>query len=143
MTFLVDTNVILYALVEATPAFAASCRRLLDAVVDGRAPGVTSAAVLEEVLHVSATIPDERFRATAGIAYAMFTPLLPVTDDIIRRALDVDHPGLGANDRVHVATCRANDIPAIVSADRAFDGVPGLRRIDPLDTSSVDRLIER
>lgn len=53
------------------------------------------------------------------------------------------HPGLGANDRVHVATSRANDIPAIVSADRAFDGVPGLRRIDTLDTAAVGRLIER
>jgi predicted nucleic acid-binding protein len=44
---------------------------------------------------------------------------------------------------VHVATSRANDIPAIVSADRAFDGVPGLRRIDTLDTAAVGRLIER
>lgn len=78
--------------------------------------------------------------ATAD-AYEVLTPLLPVTDEVLRHALSLDHAGLGANDRVHVATCRLNAIAAIVTADEAFDGLTDLRRIDPLDREALDGLL--
>jgi len=38
---------------------------------------------------------------------------------------------------VHAVTALRHGGAAIVSADRAFDAVPGLRRIDPLDAEAV------
>ena len=35
-------------------------------------------------------------------------------------------------DAVHAATALAYGIDTIASSDPAFDGIPGLRRIDPL-----------
>lgn len=140
MTFFIDANVILYALVDAEPAYAESCERLLAAVAEGTAPGVSSTAVLEEVLHLELASKEADLRGVAGAAYAMLTPLLPVTDEAFRRALELDAPALGANDRVHAGTCHVHGIDTIVTADRGFDGVPGLRRVDPLDTRAVGAL---
>jgi predicted nucleic acid-binding protein len=44
---------------------------------------------------------------------------------------------------VHVATCQVNGIETILTADRGFDGVPGLRRVDPADLSEVRTLLRR
>lgn len=110
-------------------------------MLDGRVDGATSSSVLEEVMHVELRTTALDLRGVAGLAYAMFTPLLPVTDEVMKAALELGTPALGSNDRVHVATCRLNEIEVIVSADRAFDSVTGLRRVDPLDEEAVSALV--
>ncbi len=102
---------------------------------------MTSTAVLEEVLHVELRTTKLDLRGVAGLAYGIFTPLLAVTDDVMKAALELGEPGLGSNDRVHVATCRLNGIEVIVSADGGFDGADGLRRVDPLDADAVAALL--
>ena len=72
----------------------------------------------------------------------MFAPVLAVTDEIFGRALALAAPGnLGANDRVHAATCLVMDIPVIVTADVGFDDVTGIRRVDPLDLEKLGPLL--
>lgn len=75
-------------------------------------------------------------------AYRLFTPLLPVNDEIMARALDLDVPRLGANGRIHVATALAHGIDTILSADADLDRVPALRRVDPLSDRERSRLIQ-
>lgn len=53
----------------------------------------------------------------------------------------LDAPRLGANDRLHVGTCFVNGIESIVTADRGFDSVRGIRRVDPLDAAARRRLL--
>jgi predicted nucleic acid-binding protein len=72
----------------------------------------------------------ERARLAAG-AHELFAPVLAVTDEIFARALALPHGKIGAKDRIHVATCLEYGIDRIVTADRGFDTVTGLRRIDP------------
>ncbi len=82
--------------------------------------------------------------AADGLArqtYLAFSPLLPVNDQIIGRALDLEARRLGANDRIHVATALANDIDTIVSADADFDHVRAIRRVDPLDEAQRSRVL--
>jgi predicted nucleic acid-binding protein len=110
-------------------------------MLDGRVDGATSTAVLEEVMHVELRTTALDLRGVAGLTYGMFTPLLPVTDEVMKLALELGAPELGSNDRVHVATCRVNGIDVIVSADRGFDSVTGLRRVDPLDEGAVAALV--
>jgi len=138
-TFLVDSNVVLYA-ARRDPVYGAACTDLLDAIVDGRADGRTSTAVLEEVLHYELSGRDKGIRGIAGVAYTMLAPLLPVTDAAMRTALELQKTALGANDRVHVGTCYAHGIGTIVTADRGFDMIEGLHRVDPLDTAAVASL---
>ena len=73
---------------------------------------------------------------------ALFAPVLAVTDDVFGTALALEVPAhVGANDRVHAATCLVMDIPLILSADAGFDDVRGIRRVDPLDEKALQRLL--
>lgn len=112
----------------------------MHGLASGRMEGRTSVAVLEETWHLELRGRPSGLDGTTMDAYLLFTPLLAVTDAILRDALTIDANSLGSNDRVHVATCAANGIDAILSADQAFDGVPGLRRIDPLDREALAAL---
>lgn len=138
MTFFVDANVVLYAAVECEQHDA--CAEVLRAIVDG-AEGRTSAAVLEEVWHIERSRRLGRLDGLAERAYRLFTPLLPVTDEAFAKALMVDAPHLGANDRLHAGTCLVHGIQSIVTADRGFDGVRAIRRVDPLDAGARRRLL--
>jgi predicted nucleic acid-binding protein len=141
VTFFVDANVLIYSAVRSPRGGA--CLALLEAVAEGRAAGRTSTACLEEVWHLEITRRVDGLVGLTRRAYTVLAPLLPVTDEAFRRALALDGAGLGANDRLHVGTCDEHGITTIVSADAAFDAVPSLRRVDPLDDVGMASLTER
>jgi predicted nucleic acid-binding protein len=138
VSFFVDANVVLYTVVDGE--YRDACTEVLAAIIAG-ADGRTSTAVLEEVWHVERSLRGEGREGLAERAYRIFTPLLPVTDDVFRRAIAIDAPRLGTNDRLHVGTCLANGIDTIITADRDFDSAPGLKRVDPLDERALRRLV--
>jgi predicted nucleic acid-binding protein len=138
--FFVDTNVVVYATTDS--AYSEPCLAVLEAVARG-AEGRTSTAVLEEVWHLELSGRVGDLGGLARHAYSVFTPLLDVTDAIVEAALDLDAKAIGATDRIHVATCAANGLDTVVSADSGFDAVRGLRRVDPLDERGVRRLLAR
>jgi predicted nucleic acid-binding protein len=76
----------------------------MAAITNGDADGRTSSAVLEEVWHLELSGRVHGLDALAARAHTMLGPLLPVTDEAFRRALGLDAPSLGANDRLHLAT---------------------------------------
>ena len=139
MTFFVDASVIVYA---ATPSAQRDpCLAVLEAIARGEADGRTSAAVLEEVWWIELSGRAGDLTGLTERAYEVFSPLLPVTDAAFGYALSLSAPELGPNDRLHTATCHDHGIDAIVSADRGFAGVRGLRRVDPLDARALRRLL--
>ena len=138
MTFFVDANVFLYA---ATPSeYQAPCTAVLQAVARGDAPGRTSTAALEEVWHVEWRAQDETFGGLTARAHVLMAPLLSVTDEIFARALALEASALGTNDRLHVTTCLEHEIETIVSTNSDFDGLAGIRRVDPLDAKAMEAL---
>lgn len=138
--YFIDANPIAYA-ANPSPTYA-GCRMLLSAIATGRLVGHTAVNVIEEVWHLELRGRPAGLAGIASRAYALFTPLLDLTDDIVREALTIDIPRLGSNDRVIVATCRAAGISTILTGDTGFDGVPGLTRVDPLDADAVAALLQ-
>lgn len=137
MTVFLDTAVLLYAAGGEHP-LREPCRRLLRRVADGELEAVTSAEVVQEILHRFTRIGQPQVgSALARASLDLLAPVLPLTHSLMRRVPDlVDrYPRLAARDLVHVATCLHEGIAAIVSPDRGFDGVDGLRRIDPADAA--------
>lgn len=56
----------------------------------------------------------------------------PFDDAVMRRVLDLVGGGsIGGRDAVHAATALVAGFDEIVTPDRDFDGVPGLRRLGP------------
>ncbi len=138
MTFFVDANVLLYAAVECE--YRDGCMQVLEAIVDG-ADGRTSPAVLEEVWHIERSGRLGEIGGLTERAIEIFSPLLPVTDRAFTLAFAHKAKRLGTNDRVHVGTCLAHGIDAIVTADRGFDEVRDFPRVDPLDERALKRLL--
>ncbi len=139
MTFFVDANVIVYAAVQSP--YRDPCLGILETIARGEADGRTSTAALEEVWWIELSGKAGNLTGLASRAYAVLTPLLAVTDEAFREALALSAPDLGPNDRLHVGTCHTNEIEIIVSADRGFDAVQGLRRVDPLDANALRQLL--
>ena len=132
MSVFLDTAVFMYARGTDHPLREPS-RALLQMVAERDLQAVTSAEVVQEILHRYIAVR----RATVGVALARevvtaFRPLLPITHAVAQRMPDLveRYAGLTARDLVHVATCLEEGIDTIVSPDRGFDAVKEIRRLD-------------
>ena len=139
MSFFLDANVLIYSAVDSE--YRVPCLEILEAVAGRRAEARISTAVFEEVWHIESSGRAGRIGGLAARSYTLFTPLLPVTDEVVARALALDAPRLGTNDRIHAATALVNGIATVVSADAGFEGVSGIRRVDPRDERALHHLI--
>jgi predicted nucleic acid-binding protein len=95
-----------------------------------------SVEVVQEFAHVLVRRGVDRSSAVAQAREVSAQCLLHAFDeDVLARALalTVDDPSLGMRDAVHAATALHADIGRIVSADRVFEGVDRVERVDPLD----------
>jgi predicted nucleic acid-binding protein len=140
VTVFVDTAVIMYAAGTEHPLRDPS-RRILEMVESGKLAGVTSTQVIQEIAHRFMSIDrrDIAERLSAS-ALDLFAPVLPISHAVTHRLpeLIARYPGLAVRDLIHVATCQHEGITEIVSPDRGFDSVVGLRRVDPA-TFTADR----
>ena len=129
----IDANVLMYA-AGADHPLRAPCGAVMTAIDDRRIEAVTSAEVVQEILHRFLAIrrPDI---ADALVRHTLdtFAPVLPITHALMRRVPDLArrYPDLAARDVIHVATCIHEGISEILSTDRGFDGVREVRRIAP------------
>lgn len=134
MTVFIDTSVIMYAAGTDHP-MRPPCQAIIERVLDRSVDAMISAEVIQEILHRAVALR----RTDQGIDLAertmdLFAPVLPITHALMRRVPDLiaRYPALDARDAVHVATCIHEGIPEIISADRGYDNVVEVRRIDPL-----------
>ena len=135
----VDANVLMYAAGSDHPMRDPS-RRILAAVSDRSIDAVTSAEVVQEIVHRYLAIG----RAEGGLALAertmdLFAPVLPITHALMRRVPDLArrYPALAARDLVHVANCIHEGIGEILSTDRGFDAIREVRRISLEDFAAA------
>lgn len=130
-TFFVDTNVLIYSRSSPPSVYGDPCMEILEAIERDEVDVQVSTAVLEEIWHLELTGRVGAIDGLAAIAHDLFSPVLAVTDEVFACALALPYAHLSAKDRVHVATCLEHSIDRIVSADKGFDTVAGLQRIDP------------
>lgn len=127
-----DTSVMLLAVGTPRPA-RESCRQILRAVQARRVAAHLSVEAVQEFLHHrirrGAADAVEQARAWRDLA-TVHAFDLEVLDEALRLVEDGQVRG---RDAVHAATARVAGFDHVVSTDRDFDGIPGLRRIDPLD----------
>ena len=128
---LVDSNIPMYLVGEAHPHKTDAQRLLERCVVDNRRL-VSDAEVLQEILHRYVSIErrdsiQPAFDALLGVVDEVF----PVTLDAVKRAREVvlGSTDLSARDAVHIAVMQLHGVEEILSFDRGFDGVPGIRRL--------------
>jgi uncharacterized protein len=141
--FLYDTAVFLYA-IGGPHEYRSPCRAILELVEDRDIQGDASADLVQEVVHHRLRRTRDRARAAREArAVARLCRLHELRAEDVLRGLDLyaATQGLGSRDAVFAAVALNRGIPAILSPDRAFDEVPGLRRVDPADGAAVEELV--
>jgi predicted nucleic acid-binding protein len=118
----VDTNVLMYA-VGRTHPLRDEARRFFEERLRDRAPLVTSAEVLQELLH--AYLPVQRLAtldAALNLADSRIRDVWAVEVDDVRmaRALAGRYPALRARDLLHLACCKRRGVSEIKTFDRAL-----------------------
>ena len=91
-----------------------------------------------ESIFCSTTIRASIKRWTDGrkvydLARQIFPEVIPVTSEVLdhaRQLLDAN-AGLMARDALHAAVVIGEGLEAICTYDRDFDGIPGVRRMEP------------
>jgi len=127
-----DTTVLVYA-VGDDHELREPARNLVEAVEDGRIQATTTVEAIQEFVHVRARRRDRPDAAALGRAYlTLLSPLLhPSEEDLVAGLrLFEREDSLGAFDAVLAASAIADGAEALVSADRSFAGVRGLRWVD-------------
>lgn len=132
--FLYDTAVFVYA-VGRDHRYREPCRAIVRAARDGRLGGEASVELVHEYAHILLRRTGDRPRAAREArAVWRLCSLHEATIDDLRRAIQLfEAHALGGRDALHAATALNRGIPHVLSPDRAFDGVTGLERVDPVD----------
>jgi predicted nucleic acid-binding protein len=135
----VDANIPMYAAGAEHP-LKGPCLAILEWAAKNPLVVVTDVEVLQEILHRYSAIGQRDRAVDVAILFSRAVPeALPVTKQSILHAIELwqNHPNLQARDAVHAAVMEQHGVRRIVSADRHFDGLPGLTRIEPLDWANA------
>ena len=137
MRFL-DTNVILRYLTRDDESKADACYRLFQRVKQGQEELFTCEAIVAEITYVLSS-PRARYQLSHGEVRDRLLPILALRGLKIPqkrtclRALDLyaSSPVLDFEDALAVAHMEQRDVAEIVSYDKDFDRLPGIRRTVP------------
>lgn len=130
---MLDTTVLVYAVGDDHP-LRDSCRQIVRGVQSGDLIARTTIEVIQEFAHVRARRRGRHDASILAHEYgSLLQPLIVVDELDLRRGLELfeEHDQLGSFDCVLAAAVVRRGANALVSADRAFDGVPGLRALEP------------
>ena len=129
-----DTTILVYFFLGGEHPFREASRRLFEAVRGRQVEATTTVEVVQELVHVRGRRRPRAEAVRLGRALARaLAPLLRPTSDDLGRGLSLfeAHPALGAFEAVLAAAAVARGAEALVSADRAFAGIPGLVHLAP------------
>ena len=129
---LIDTNVVIYAAGKAHP-LREGAREVLDQVGEGTLQANIDTEVLQEILHVYYA-RRERTKGfdTIDDLLVIFPNPIPIGREEIETARDLmrAHSFLSARDGIHAAVVQTHDLEGIITADKVFDRIKGLKKFD-------------
>ncbi len=130
---LLDASVVVYAFGEDDPR-REPCRALLQSAASGEVRAYASVEMVQEFVHHRLRkIGDRGIAAANGRSVAALCTLLAFDREVLDLSLElIERSSIRGRDAVHAATALAYGIDRIASTDSAFDGIPGLTRLDPL-----------
>ena len=135
----IDTNIPIYAAGSDHP-LKPYCQRVIMLAARHHRRFVTSSAVLQEIIHYY--LAGRRWEEGRGIFHEFVNTMrgsiesVQPDDAIVAAELANQDLRVGGHDLIHVAVMRRLGINEIISADRDFDRIDGVHRLDP---ATIDR----
>jgi len=138
----VDTTVLVYA-VGTEHAYRDPSRSLVEAILAGHVQATTTVEVIQEFAHVRARRHGREDARRLAAAYAdLLAPLRTTSEAHLRSGLELwaRNDRLGAFDAVLAVVAKDLGAVALVSSDKAFDGVDEIHHVIPDDAGLAQLL---
>lgn len=132
---LIDANIFIYA-AGGPHDYREPSKHVLSEAANGSLVTNTDIEVLQEILHYYRTRQNVPYgRQVMEATLLAFPDPLPITPAVMLTAGTIfeKHQSLQARDALHAAVVVQHGLDGIISADRGFDRIPGIRRFDPRD----------
>jgi len=133
----VDANVPMYLIGRDHP-HKVDAQQILERLAGERRGLVTSSEVFQEILHrFISTDRREKIEPAFETLRGIVDHVLALEEADVFAAKDLvhAHPRMPARDAVHAAVMRRREITEILSFDRGFDAVGGIKRVPGLGSS--------
>ena len=127
---LIDTNVVVYAVGKSHP-LRESSRRILSEIAAGALQATVDVETLQEILHLYSSRNERRKGfETLDDLLVLFPNPVAVDRDEVEAARDLmrQYSFLGARDAIHAAVVQTHNLDGIVTADKVFERIKGIRR---------------
>tara|TARA_Y100000310_G_scaffold323165_1_gene383168 strand:- start:6599 stop:7009 length:411 start_codon:yes stop_codon:yes gene_type:complete len=131
-----DTNIIIYA-IENHAKYGKKCKKILQDIQDNKLKTCSNILVLVEVINVLTKLNKtleikldiaENINAILNLPIEWYELSFP----IIKHASNYNFKVSGV-DYIHIATMEINSIFEVITADKEFNKINFLKRVDPLD----------
>ena len=135
---LLDANIAIYS-EEQGHIYRDPCRIVMDQVRIKPERYAIDAETLQEILYFYSRQGElDKGVRIADELLARIPYIIPITTAEIREAMRLMHgtPGLPSRDAIHAGVVVVHGLAGIVSADRGFDRIPGIRRYDPAELAA-------
>jgi len=130
----IDVNIPMYAAGTSHPLREPS-RAVIRAIVSRRLDAVTDAEVLQEILYRYLYIGESQkgFQVFDLFRRIMLGNIFSMDDGDVQRARELaeEYPGLSPRDLIHLSIMIRHDVNYIITADKGFEQVTQVQRIDP------------
>ena len=127
---LIDTNVVVYAVGKSHP-LRESSRRILSEIAAGTLQATVDVETLQEILHLYGSRNERRKGfETLDDLLVLFPNPVAIDRDEVEAARDLmrQYSFLGARDAIHAAVVQTHNLDGIVTADKVFQRIKGIRR---------------
>ena len=110
------------------------CRAIVELAARGELVVHVSTEAIQEFAFHRMRRADRSLAVSQSREVAAMCRVHAFDIDVLEQSLSlVASAAIRGRDAVHAATAIIHGFDSIVTADRDFDGIPGLRRIDPTD----------
>ncbi|WP_168207593.1 type II toxin-antitoxin system VapC family toxin [Microlunatus elymi] len=132
--FAVDTAVFAYALGDSHH-YREPCQAVVLAAGRGEFSLHASWELIQELLFHRMRRVERPLAVQQARAAIDLLELYDVDRSVVNRSMELIlfHQGILGRDALHAATAIEHGLAVMISPDTAFDGVPGLERVDPID----------
>jgi predicted nucleic acid-binding protein len=133
VTLFIDANIPMYV-AGREHRFKSPSTLFLRRVAEGKVRAASDVEVLQEILYRYHHLREIEKGFVVFEAFAQAVPVIyPVLLEDALRAKELlrAHPGIKPRDALHAAVLRGRGLDTIVSYDRDFDRIPGIKRVEP------------
>ena len=136
---LLDANIVIYSLGRDHP-YREPCRAIINQLEERPHDYAVDAEMLQEILYVFSNRGDIKTGVEAVLRLLdLFPDVIPITGAEIGTATRLigQPPRLSVRDAIHAAVALEHGLEGIVTADKVFEHIPGLRRFDPTEVAGA------